>query len=510
MSLLPRPCFAAAALLALLALPGSTLAEPSDPDDQAGIRILNGISTYALLYNPLTANAEASTLLTQRPLKSESFVDVSVLREGLRHGNGRTMLKYLVECALEPLQPEVSWLNPEAPAGTPPETARGKAGLCPAWAYQGIQDNSRCRELVSACVLARNNAVGAHVDIFMRGEDTKYTRLFNPTGTPYVWSPLLLPAPAGSSLSGLAPEYGWKGESIGTCMPRQPVTLGAGAYTSTSCPPPPTETPLGEISGDRILRVCAYPGNCTGAGKLAETDHSPCGIAPLVTFDCPDSGQYSVMSAPYSRSTTTPSWVRPDTKGTGTLSYPYGRYGAFTSFGLREGAFFGDIFDTSALRIKVTVDPNGKLTVDTTGLTSGKAVYANMYACHGKSFSSETGMRTNRLCSVDPYSGKLGCAATTLGPCEPGGADTREPRCAVNDGTLVPGDGDFEGCKDASGKRWTYPITTFLRSACDLLPTSEQQVCTQQCAPVCYPSYCTTQCTTTCRPKTSSECLPPQ
>lgn len=500
MSLLPRLRPLTAALLALFVLPSPALAEPADPDTSAGIRILNGISTQAVVFNPLTANPDANALLTQRPLKSETFQDEPVLREPLRHVNGRTVLTYLVECALQPVQPAVSWLNPETGST---ETASGMAGLCPQWAYKGIQGNSRCRELVSACVLARNNATGEHVDIVMRGEDWSQPSLFNPTHTPYVWSPLLLPAPEGTSLSGLAPEYGWKGESIGTCSPGLPVTLGAGAYPTTTC----SGTRLGEISGDRILRVCAYPGDCTGTGRLAETEGSPCSIAPLVTFTCPAAGQYSVLSAPYSRRDTTASWVRPATLGSGTLSYPFGRYGAFSAFGFREGAFFGDIFDPAALAIKVTVSPYGKLVVDATGLTSGKSVYEKMFACHGKSWSTEAALRTRRLCANDPYGTKVGCAATALGPCEPGSADTREPRCSINDGTLVPGDGDFAACKDASYQTWPYPVTTFLRSACDTLPASQQQVCTQQCAPVCYPTHCTTQCTTTCRAKTSSECL---
>ncbi len=500
MSLLPRPRLLTAALLALTALSGPALAEPADPDTAAGIRILNGISTQAVVFNPLTANPDANHLLTQRPLKSETFAYEPVLREPLRHENGRVVLRYLVECALQPAQPAVTWFNPESGNY---EGAGGKAGLCPEWAYEGIQGNSRCRQLVSACVLARNNAAGHSVDIVMRGEDTSRPYLFNPTGTPHVWSPLLLPAPEGSSLSGLAPEVGWRGESIGTCSPGLPVTLGAGAYPSATC----SGTRLGEISGDRILRVCAYPGDCTGAGKLAETDGSPCTIAPLVTFTCPSAGQYSVMSAPYYRPDTTASWVRPATTGAGTLSYPYGRYGAFSAFGFREGAFFGDIFDPAALAIKVTVSPYGKLVVDATGLTSGKSVYGKMFACHGRSWSTEAALRTRRLCANDPYGTKVGCAATALGPCEPGSTDTRAPRCATNDGALIPGDGDFQGCKDASSAQWSYPVTTFLRSACDTLPASQQQVCTQQCTPHCYPTYCGTQCTTTCRAKTPTECL---
>lgn len=500
MSLLPRLRPLSAALLALIALPGTALAEPADPDTAAGIRILNGISTQAVVFNPLTANPEANALLTQRPLKSETFAYEPVLREPLRHENGRTVLKYLVECALQPGQPVVSWYNPERGIS---DTASGLAGLCPEWASQGIQGNGRCRELVSACVLARNNAAGESVDMLMRGEDWEQPFLFNPTATPHVWSPLLLPATAGSALGGLAPEVGWRGESVGTCVAGFPVTLGAGAYPSTTC----SGTKLGEISGDRILRVCAYPSDCTGTGKLAETDRSPCTIAPLTTFTCPASGQYSVMSAPYSRSATTASWVRPAAMGTGALSYPYGRHGAYSAFGFREGAFFGDIFDPAALAIRVSVSLGGKLVVDASGLTSGKSVYGKMFACHGKSWSTEAALRTRRLCANEPYGSKVGCAATALGPCEPGSSDTRAPRCDTNDGTLVPGDGDFEGCKDPSARRWTYPVTTFLRSACDTLPASQQQVCTQQCAPICYPTHCTTQCTTTCRPKTSGECL---
>lgn len=487
-----------AALLALSVALGAARAEASaDPDSSAGIRILNGLPTRALLYNTLTTNSEANSALTHNPLSTNTFATVNPLKDSPRDPAARAVLQDIVECALQPGQ-TVQWTHPDSNG---PFTFEGQAGLCPEWATG--TPSARCLGYVSACLLARNNALGAHVDITMRGEDAGNPWRFNPALMPYVWTPLLQPAPVGNSLYGLTPEVGWRGESIGTCQPGLPVTLGAGAYPTATC----SGSLLGSISGDRVLRVCAYPSDCTGAAKLADTEGSYCTIAPLVTFTCPSSGQYSVLSAPYSRSDTKASSVRPATTGNGALSYPASNYGAYSTFDFREGAFFGTLFDPSALAVQVTFDAKWNPVINATGLPKSGPVYRSMYACYGKSWSSESAMSARRLCANTPDGSAYGCAAESTGPCEAGTNDTRTPRCATGDGNKVLGDGDFEQCTDTSGRAWPYAITTFLRSPCDQLSPSDQQVCTQQCGNVCSPSVCTWQCQQVCRPKTDTECL---
>ncbi|XXF77698.1 hypothetical protein P2318_32310 [Myxococcaceae bacterium GXIMD 01537] len=495
----PRIHLPASVTLLLALTAPLALAEPPDPDTVASIRILNGIDTRAVIFNPLTAGRVANAELTRQPLKSDTFQEEGPLKEALRHASGRTVLRYIVECALEPTQPKVTWYVPTL--GTTQEAA-GKAGLCPEWAYQGIGKSERCQELVSACVLARNNATGTQVHIAMRGEDVARPRLFNPDLLPHVWTPLLLPTPELSTESGLAPEFGWRAERIGTCLPRKEVTLGAGAYPA-AC----GTGMLGTISGDRVLRVCGYPSGCLGAEKLADTDGSPCSIAPLVTFTCPDSGQYSVMSAPYFRASTQTSWVTPATTGAGALSYPYGSYAAFASHTFREGAFYGNIFDPSALAADVTVSANGGLVIDAKGLTKGAPMYQRMYACHGRAWTSGTAALARRLCANDAEGDLYACAAEATGPCEAGSTDPRPRRCDEDDGSLVRGDGDFEKCRDPEGRTYTSPITTFLRTPCSTLSKEQQQVCTETCTRVCELTHCSTVCTQKCRMKTDSECL---
>ena len=71
---------------------------------------------------------------------------------------GRTLIKYMVECALPQGDSVVK-------AGT---TYNGMIGLAPQWKNGGCDKG--CQEWVSACLLARTNEFGAHVNIDMRAE----------------------------------------------------------------------------------------------------------------------------------------------------------------------------------------------------------------------------------------------------------------------------------------------------------------------------------------------------
>ncbi|WP_438030826.1 hypothetical protein [Sorangium sp. So ce233] len=121
--------------------------------------------------------------VTTKPLKDRPggpgrLVDQGTLHKALLDPAAREVMKDLVECALGSHQ-TVSWTagaqewSPTAEESAEVSRAgqltwRGVgAGLCPAWAT-GAPD-ARCQELVSACLLTRNNAMGRIQDISLRG-----------------------------------------------------------------------------------------------------------------------------------------------------------------------------------------------------------------------------------------------------------------------------------------------------------------------------------------------------
>ncbi|WP_437942681.1 hypothetical protein [Sorangium sp. So ce341] len=144
--------------------------------------------------NLLTTNADNLRELTQRPLASASFAE-GPLHRALLDPHARDVMQALVECALRPDQ-GLSWTttaselsavdagatvsSPESdlswaiPQGEKPSLApvvvewSGDLGLCPSWAHGA--PSTDCQELVSACLLARNNARGARVDLSLRWE----------------------------------------------------------------------------------------------------------------------------------------------------------------------------------------------------------------------------------------------------------------------------------------------------------------------------------------------------
>ncbi|MFP2930037.1 hypothetical protein ACLESO_33545 [Pyxidicoccus sp. 3LG] len=473
-----RPLLAALVCLTALLLPASqAAAEP-------GIRILNSLSTEELALNALTTNREALKALTEGPLSTSAFATDPRLKIQLEDPAARNVLTYLVQCALKPGQ-LVKWADRR---GVPYEFW-GEAGLCPEW--EKGAPGQECQGYVTACLLARNNAYGLAVDISMRAEDPRDAKRFNPSGLSVEWSPMFLPCASGAY--GLTAECGWVGEGVGTCTPGKEVTVAAGAPHADTC----TGT-QGAISGDRVLRICKDPVGCSRADRVAEADRNNCGgITPSVTFTCPASGSYSVMSAPYSRSTPPGSWVWPQARSSAPGSYPSAPFGAFT---FREGAFYGNLFDSEALAVEVVMDPYKYVPRLSKPGFQG-TVYQNVHACHAKDWVAGDAHLSSRICANANVSGSTAytCLAQPDGPCEPGSASSIPPRCKVNDGPVVIGDGDFESCQDAAGFLHPESISVYLRSPCDVLPGGARQVCTYVCGALA--------CTYQCRPKSPSECL---
>lgn len=94
--------------------------------------------------------------------------------------------------------------------------------------------------------------------------------------------------PCTEEREGAGRECGWTMAQHNICTPGTMIELGCGSRCG-----------LGTCGGDPMVRVCAGDGDC-GAREAVTTDDDSCGRqCPMATFVCPDSGDYTVLTAPY-------------------------------------------------------------------------------------------------------------------------------------------------------------------------------------------------------------------
>jgi hypothetical protein len=468
----------------VLALPLLAGCEPTALPGEGGpelathageVRIANSLSTQALLFNAISTNEVANRLVATNPLAAV-FDPVSgdpYLNEQLQDVDAQHFMEYLVSCALREGE-SLDWSDPLDDGAV--RQWEGKSGLCPEWAT--AVPSEVCLRRVSSCIVARNNAFGRKVELSLRGEDeTDFAKFaLEPVTLPAKYEPAtsvsLVSLEACETPDGLPlRDCGWRTDALGVCKPLETVRLGAGGLAPDSCL---TRRTLGSThSGRAVLRVCeglsACDGDGTGERLLAQSDGS-CGFnAPAVTFTCPRSGNFNVMLADWSRMDDTEAEVGVQT---GTVAATAYRLSEQTAFRFREGAFYGTLFDVSALAAKVWVER---------GVVHGKgqivkgSVYRKMFSCYDPAWQHGAAYATHRVCAL-PTEQPQNCAATVVGPCRD--VEGLHPVCARDDGTAVrKGDGDFEGCKDHTGTTWNEPVTVFLHGACDLAAAGLSDIC---------------------------------
>ena len=139
-------------------------------DLDIGSESQEALAFNALAFNALSANFDANYEMTQKPLASEYYADSAgtAMSYQLNDPLTREFMKYLVSCALAPGQ-RVEYKD--TLAGGTYHVFEGELGLCTEWG-KGKADE-RCQEVVSACLLARNNAFGVPVELSMRGHDAR-------------------------------------------------------------------------------------------------------------------------------------------------------------------------------------------------------------------------------------------------------------------------------------------------------------------------------------------------
>jgi hypothetical protein len=259
--------------------------------------------------------------------------------------------------------------------------------------------------------------------------------------------------------AGVTRNCEWRSEALRQCTPGASVLVGFGAQDPADCTNPQLYGGM-QAGADLMLRVCAGDSACEfGDRALLATNDGVCGtIRPAVRFTCPAEGRFTVMAAPWYAG------YANGTVDTGTLNAdPIPEVDVFA---VREGAFFGNLFDPTKLGVLVLPDPETKsntlqiLEDPETGAKS-EVAYRGMFSCADQLWSDAKAYQYERICAVTD--GASLCAANPLGQCA--------KWCGVDDGALLLGDHDIEQCVDASGTAYKNPLTVFLRDACALVST---------------------------------------
>ncbi|WP_437933219.1 hypothetical protein [Sorangium sp. So ce341] len=470
----------------------------------------NGLSAAALTRNALITNVRANPVMVTVPLATESYADEGgepELRFQLRHEPTREVMRYLVSCALEEGQ-SVSYTD----TSTGEEyTFPGEIGICPQWAEGGI--GPKCRQLITACMLSRVNALGRHVTLSMRGQASQEDRpeLLTPAPSVRVVTVTedgdLIPsfARCTTETSGASRDCGWTPGHIGTCTPGSYVYIGVGGEPLGDCEADPSSA-AGLPEGDTVVRVCSGIRGCdSGSPDHIEPNEVRCSGRgqPALHFICPVSGHFSVMNGPrtsggggapglgkvlgaalqkHKRFSVT-SHVQPTPPPPpGAISvieasFQPAEYPAPEArvFRWREGAFYGSFWGNNPLHHRLEEGMN-EVTEDGEfhgAPGSGESIFRHAFACTGEYWTEHAAYAEARLCAGAGED--KDCVATSVGACGDAHSFKDCPaldQCSVADGGRVEGDGDFQQCKGIAGGLWRHPITVYLNHPSDVIRES--------------------------------------
>jgi hypothetical protein len=159
------PLFSLLIVVSLLqtACVGTYDEQPHDTvNTQQALTTVNALSSNGLSANGLSANGLSANGLSANGLSANSAA-MSALRSPLQGPAAQEFLRYVVSCALGPAATFSLNINGTNVAFT------GELNLAPEWGGAGGFCDSRCQELVSACVMARVNFLGHHIQLSLRG-----------------------------------------------------------------------------------------------------------------------------------------------------------------------------------------------------------------------------------------------------------------------------------------------------------------------------------------------------
>lgn len=426
------------------------------PDDLAAVEqnaiATNAIATNAIATNAIATNAIATNAIATNGILSGAVTDKEI-RRALHDPNARVFMKYLVSCALDAGQ-EVTWTSADRSTS---ETWSGALGLCPAWMSRA--PDAACKQRVSACILARNNAFALSVKFSMRGSTPSGALRLSRVVPPHEY-PRGSDTPAASTIactqrtSGLR-DCGWSLAAVGRCTPGTSTTVAEGSVPGCN-----GGAQLGTPSTvDTMLRVCEGITACDGADALASNDTACNAPAPAAQFTCPASGIYAVLHAPHD---SRDSLANSEGVIAATSSYPSPELRVFR---WREGAFYGDLFDRHNLnpaKPQVWVDANYVVQGVAESDAFRGVVYPHMYACASDNWNWPHALFEYRVCAgSDPKAPfTRNCAASYVGLCS--------QVCRTSDAGAA-GDFDFGDCVGGD-ELWRLPSTTVLSDPCDMVP----------------------------------------
>lgn len=450
------PARGLSALLALAAAACLDLEEPELGTTAVPQIMLNQIMLNQIMLNGLTGTVENLQHLSTSPLADHTFGPDGPLSMALHDPDARVFMEYLVGCALSPDQ-EVSWQDPFSLAE---HSWRGALGLCPAWATGAPSVD--CQEVVSACLLARENAHGKSVAVSSRGaRPTKagpaalpLAAEVPPKATDIDGKPIASFEPCAEPAAGAERDCGWSASSsrLGLCSPGKAVTL--------HCQ---------EQDGPLVLRVCDGIEGCDAGAptNLAQALLCAPSSPTELEFVCGDSGAFAAMLGPDEvEGDDDDTWTGAVTSSAGAI-LPASEGELFQ---VAEGAWYGNLFAPRWRHPGITraVRSNGDIVTKFDIASWGDVVYQDTHACYAPGWTAPKAYLHERLCALvtDDQNVVLElCLSSSVGPCSPaeGGA------CATDDGEPSFGDGDFAQCEDSHGVVRSWPLTGYLHDACDVV-----------------------------------------
>jgi hypothetical protein len=464
----------------------------------------NGLSSQAFLNNALTSNPVALQLLATQSLQ-EVFSSSSTYIIGQLHDPAaRAMATEIVSCALDG-NTTVSYRD-----GSALVSFTGELGICQgpssgaAGNWYTAPPTPECQRLVTACVMARVNALHQSVPLALRSPSAAWAQPGDPVPTvrQFRESPLQDDPSQGSPIpsfgplcSAIDPDCNWTAAQVGTCGQQ----AGARIRLTLDSPVP---------SGSQ-LRICDGIYGCTSPRPAVLFDGtSPAysktikefalsgSASTSVEFDC-QSNYYSVM---FHSATHSPP---PKLHASAGTSYPAS---ASQVFGFVEGAFFGNLFDPDKLtqscvsdgRNTITCQPTKRVIPKLGDARSGAAVtqpgdtticrvdgnvrfcdrpttsvpYGDVHACYSfaQQMDSQLGdlgvaYLNRRICDLPDGGGH--CFPEPPVPCQ--GPSTDSAHCTWSDST-----GSFTSCQSRGTAPVSFaPVTSYLNAPCDLIGPGE-------------------------------------
>lgn len=480
----------------------------------------NGLSSQAFRLNALTSNKTSLEILTTHPLNEMLFsVEDNYIGRQLHDPRTMAMMKELVKCALDTSTTVISTvISVDEQRHTEQRYTmelRGELGLCQKpttdvgdWSLD--PPTEACQELVTACLMARVNALGKSIPLSLRSQRSVLSLLSHRvhTETRFRESPMGEDPSEGTPIDSFSSycvqgECNWAAAYVGTCIP--------GTQLELAIQDPPA-------CGSATLRVCAGIHGCFGSSSLDRFVPNGASLLPYselpysklvsqtsgcsLKFTCPHGhyigGYYSVM-------TQSPLTTSAASKVTGSSSS--GRYPAQENevFTFAEGAFYGNLFKPEKLKRDCTVNEDMLkcLAVNNSGFKevdcgigadlndrkcneAAESIllpYTNVYACYIYAQQKETknddrlgtAALNSRICDFPDsdcfpnkpqrcHYYKANAKEAGSGPKEEGGV------CSA-----MGSDGAYANCRGQGGDsatRYREIITTYLNDPCDLINDS--------------------------------------